>query len=340
MKTLRFAISLISMFILLINTNGQALHFSQYFYSPLNLNPALTGVIDADWRVISNYRTQGSYFSQPLNTLSLSFDKYFEKQNSKIGLGVLYNHDSSMGIVIPSDQFYVSGSGIARISENSYASVGIQLGVVWRRISYFGLSFPDQYDRDIGDFNPNLPLLENFDKKNTIYPDINAGVLWWTKQNKTTLLSGLSLYHINNPTDNFNTETNRVGMRINIHTSVEYRFNSQVYIRPQAYYSRQHKSSVFLIGSSVGIKVSNSKMENIRGINVGAYVRNSFNSTPQSAIIIVGTDYKNWSAYLSTDIDISGQKTKNVYNNAIELSLIYHRPFALLNKFTLPCIRY
>ncbi len=340
MKTFRFVLIIAVMFISINKLDGQALHFSQIFYSPLNLNPALTGVIDADWRLTSNFRTQGKYFSEPLNTISLSFDKYFENQNSKIGLGILYNHDSSFGITIPSDQLYISGSGIARISENSYASVGIQLGFVWRRITYVGLTFPEQYDRDIGDFNPQFPTYEDFDKKSSLYPDINIGGLWWMKKNKMAIQSGISLFHVNNPTDHFLVKTNNVGIRTNVHTSIEYQLNSILHIKPQVYYSRQHKTSMFLIGSSLGLKISNSKIENVRGINLGIYIKNSFNSSLQSAIAVIGTDYKNWSAYLSTDIDISGLKNQPIFNSAIELSLIYHRPFALLNKFTLPCIRY
>jgi hypothetical protein len=37
---------------------GQDIHFSQYYASPLSLNPANTGNYDGDWRLMNSYRQQ------------------------------------------------------------------------------------------------------------------------------------------------------------------------------------------------------------------------------------------------------------------------------------------
>ena len=37
---------------------AQDAHFTQYFTSPLTLNPALTGLVNEDLRFAANYRTQ------------------------------------------------------------------------------------------------------------------------------------------------------------------------------------------------------------------------------------------------------------------------------------------
>ena len=39
-----------------VQSNAQDPNFSQFFSSPLNINPALTGNINADWRAIANFR--------------------------------------------------------------------------------------------------------------------------------------------------------------------------------------------------------------------------------------------------------------------------------------------
>ena len=41
-----------------LQATAQDVHFTQYFTSPLTLNPANTGLVNCDWRVSSNYRTQ------------------------------------------------------------------------------------------------------------------------------------------------------------------------------------------------------------------------------------------------------------------------------------------
>src|SRR4051812_19778681 len=48
--------------------------FSQFFSSPLNVDPALTGNINADWRLISNIRNQWMGSSSPYVTGTVSFD--------------------------------------------------------------------------------------------------------------------------------------------------------------------------------------------------------------------------------------------------------------------------
>ncbi|MEC7159268.1 MAG: type IX secretion system membrane protein PorP/SprF, partial [Bacteroidota bacterium] len=41
---------------LLSTANSQDIHFSQYYASPLTLNPALTGLHGGDFRAVVNYR--------------------------------------------------------------------------------------------------------------------------------------------------------------------------------------------------------------------------------------------------------------------------------------------
>ncbi|MEM6697047.1 MAG: type IX secretion system membrane protein PorP/SprF, partial [Bacteroidota bacterium] len=42
----------------LSRVSAQDIHFSQIGYSPLNLNPALTGIFEGDMRFTGNYRQQ------------------------------------------------------------------------------------------------------------------------------------------------------------------------------------------------------------------------------------------------------------------------------------------
>src|SRR3954464_8133591 len=48
--------------------------FSQFFSSPLNINPALTANINADWRAVSNIRNQWLRAGSPYVTATISFD--------------------------------------------------------------------------------------------------------------------------------------------------------------------------------------------------------------------------------------------------------------------------
>src|ERR1041384_3856408 len=78
--------------------------FSQFFASPLNINPALTADINGKWRVISNYRNQWIGPSNPYTTGTISFDsKIFQNlasnyvdENTRIGVGSMLMYDQSL----------------------------------------------------------------------------------------------------------------------------------------------------------------------------------------------------------------------------------------------------
>ena len=54
--------------------HAQDPHFSQFFASPLTLNPALTGRFDGNFRVAGNYRNQWPTINNAFTTATVSFD--------------------------------------------------------------------------------------------------------------------------------------------------------------------------------------------------------------------------------------------------------------------------
>ena len=63
-------------YFLLLHTGLQAQdpHFSQFFASPLSLNPALTGRFDGTLRVAGNYRNQWPTIDNAFKTYTASVD--------------------------------------------------------------------------------------------------------------------------------------------------------------------------------------------------------------------------------------------------------------------------
>lgn len=55
---------------------AQDIHFSQFYMAPLFLNPAMTGVMNCNHRVIANYRNQWASIlrSNAYNTYNVSYD--------------------------------------------------------------------------------------------------------------------------------------------------------------------------------------------------------------------------------------------------------------------------
>ncbi len=61
--------------------------FSQFFSSPLNINPALTANINADWRAISNYRSQWMGTPSPYVTGTLQNARDIIDAGFYLGIG-------------------------------------------------------------------------------------------------------------------------------------------------------------------------------------------------------------------------------------------------------------
>ena len=57
--------------------------FSQYFSSPLSLNPAFTGYYDGTHRIASNFRNQWVGAGDPFTTASVSFDTRVMREKLK-----------------------------------------------------------------------------------------------------------------------------------------------------------------------------------------------------------------------------------------------------------------
>ena len=103
MKKLRY-ILLFTFYLLLITClHAQDPTFSQFFSSPLNVNPALTANINSDWRAISNYRSQWMGATSPYVTGTISYDSKVERkngflqENNYVGLGGMLMFDRALG---------------------------------------------------------------------------------------------------------------------------------------------------------------------------------------------------------------------------------------------------
>ena len=100
----RFIVGRIVMAILVLlslNTaQAQDPSVSQFWASPLNINPALTGNINGDWRVIMNFRSQWIGPTAPYITGTISHDrKLFVEtlpEGQRFSVGGIFMYDRTI----------------------------------------------------------------------------------------------------------------------------------------------------------------------------------------------------------------------------------------------------
>ncbi len=174
--------------------------FSQYYLSPLQLNPGLAGLSE-DPRVTANYRNQYPGFNHAYRTYALSYDQFFPHRNFGIGFWLL-SDDAGDGILKT-----IKGAGIfsyrIQLNDHFYAKMGAEAGIVQSTLHWNKLLFGDQIDDYLGTVSPGgmpFPTEELApDKNNVVYPDLGFGGVLYGE----TLYAGLAVRHLNTPSPDF-----------------------------------------------------------------------------------------------------------------------------------------
>ena len=78
-------INILGVFLVFTNYTAQEPVFSQFYFNPLYLNPALSGM-DNNFRMFVNSKNQWSKVPTQFNTHSISFDTWQNHQNSSLSM--------------------------------------------------------------------------------------------------------------------------------------------------------------------------------------------------------------------------------------------------------------
>ena len=320
-------ILIMGMMLWAFSAKGQDMHFSQYLSSPSNLNPALNGLFDADYRFVLNHRNQWSSVSIPYTSYSGSADMklripYFKRE--LFGAGILINRDKAGDSEFGTTQLALSFSYIKRMNADStlFVSLGMSGGFTQRSLNYEKLTFDNQYTGDF--FDPSVGSGEVFTNTQFMYFDFSSGInLLYQGSGPYGFNAGFSLSHINRPAQTFfgneNITLSRKGL---FHLSGSYRLNKSIQILPSLMYEKQNTFGEFLWGSSVKISQISKKLD-ARSFYLGFHLR-----AADAYILSTGMDYNNLNIGLSYDVNTSGLYPASHGKGAFEVSLIY-----LLRKF-------
>ena len=109
-------------------TFAQDPNFSQFFASPLTLNPALTGKFDGVYRVAGNYRNQWPTIYNAFTTYTASFDAGILKNKipdyDQFGVGVLGFADQAGDGVLKTNAAALSIAYHKSLDEDGYNQIG------------------------------------------------------------------------------------------------------------------------------------------------------------------------------------------------------------------------
>ena len=299
--------------------------FSQFFSSPLNINPGLTANINADWRVISNFRDQWIGPASPYVTGTVSYDMKImqnkvpnvETENNIIGIGTMLMFDHAMSGVVKSTYASFNLSYNIKLMENDQQKqrLGLGFGAIYgrRHIAFDRLTFEEQFTGS--GFNTSLPTGELALSNMKPYFSASAGIVYTYTSQKSNLDLGVAGFHLNKPKQTFLKDENQIlAMRKVAHANFETFLNERVVLNTNAIYQYQDKASYFSVGGALGYYL---------GDQAGSLFTAGLWYWSKNAIIpYAGLAYGDFQFGLSYDITISKLNQAARKPKTWELSLI------------------
>ncbi len=317
---------------------GQDIHFSQFYASPLSLNPANTGNYVGDWRIMNNYRRQWESITTPFLTNAIAYDRQFYLYNENISGGLIFISDKSGDALLKVNKIYLSGAYHKTINGHTL-HVGYQVGYVQKNFSIDNLTFPDQYDNEIGHFNSQMSNNETVNSQQLSYVDMNTGIIWGKKFNKFSVEAGLALFHINLPRETFFTNANDLHTRKIFTLGGRVDLSKKFFLLPNLLLMGTTGATDYVLGTNVGYNLPQNKIR-AKSVFAGVLLRDGINRNTDAFAAIAGVNFKGLDIGVSYDYNISDLHVASNYLGGLEISIIYTSLSTVLEKIAIPCDRY
>jgi type IX secretion system PorP/SprF family membrane protein len=309
---------------LTIQSFGQDKHFSQYWASPITLNPAFTGKFDGVVRVAGNYRNQWPEINNAFVTQSVSMDMQIMKgriaDNDTWGVGILAFSDKSASGVLQANSVALSSSYHKGLDEdgNHQIGIGFQAAYLEKRLSTTSdkLQFGDALTPN-GWTGISTDVLANRSLRASHF-DLNAGLLYsGSTGGNNNFYAGVSMYHITRPKESFIGANYLANPRFTFYGGGYFGVGEKATLYGSLLHSEQAKSSETLVGAALGMTPN---PESVKPATVFAGLWTRFGD---ALIPYVGLEINDFRFGFSYDVNISSLKTASNSRGGVEISLIY-----------------
>jgi type IX secretion system PorP/SprF family membrane protein len=318
--------------------------FSQFFASPLTLNPALTGKFNGDVRVAGNYRNQWPSINDAFITSTISIDAPIMKAklpvNDTWGIGFMAMTDRTASGVLTSNYVSLSTAYHLALDEDGYHSIGVGFQGTYANQSLDGtrLTFEDGLQLD-GTFLRSPTEAINSEFVTVHYFDMNLGVLYNASTNgNNNYYIGASAYHLNHPKESFlGVDTINVPTRVTAHAGGYFPIvgsPSTIYL--SGLFNTQAGAHEIVLGGAWAISANNDERD---PVNFYAGVWGRFSNVTDALIPYVGLDYNSFSLGLTYDVNVSALQTASQSRGGVEISLIYIKKSSN-GRHAIPCPKF
>ena len=331
-----------------VKVKAQDLHFSQFYNTPLLLNPALTGSFSGGFRLSTCYKNQWQSISpEPYRTFTFSGEKNFRLKllNDYIGAGLTFFTDKAGLSQFGLNHINATCAFHKRFSPKNEITIGLLGGIAQQSVNFASLQWPSQYNG--AGYDPTMPSNE-VDPSNKLLGDFSGGVTWnYTKggemyataNNQFNVNLGVSFFHIIPPnqsvypkkervatTSGYSLTEDRSSIKIMMHGFTIIGFNNdKMAVVPSFMYVLQGPLQDRLVGASLRFLLADASKHTgfMKGaaLSLGGHYRVGDAVLP--AILL---EIDQYALGISYDINTSNLTTASSGKGGIEISLRYISP--------------
>ena|ERR1700741_326925 len=311
---------------------GQDMHFTQFYSTPLYLNPAFAGAGGCT-RAFLTYRNQWPGISKAYKSYLVSADHFI--QQNHIGIGLVVGQDVAGTGNLKTTIVNPILAYETRLGKTVGMRVGFQPGLAIRSINLNNLTFGDQIAR-----GGNVSTMEAPPASKTFF-DFGTGALFYSKK----YWGGFSVYHITRPDESLIEGDAKLPVKYSVHGGGKFILNEDEKdeVNKQAlttafHYRGQKEFDQFDVGVYYTKYIFNLGLW-YRGIpGLKAYKPGYRNDDAIAVIIGVTNDRMNFG--YSYDITIS--KLARISNGAHEICIAYTvcTKMKKKNKMVIPCPKF
>jgi len=313
--------------------HAQDPQFAHFYNNSLLYNPAFAGNIDLG-RFSLGYRNQWPGIPGAFVSYAFSYDHYFSKFNSGMGLQIINDRAGSGGLTTTGANYMYAYQ--IPIASQTAILAGIKAGYYNRRFDFNRFTFADQIARD----DAPESITNNF-RESIGYFNFGQGLVFYHIEK---YWFGLSFDHLNNPQNSFGENQSQLPVRTSLQGGWNFNVNKNFNGRAQSVltaaflYKAQQKWDQLDLGAYY-------KMEPVsfgvwyRGLPLKSNESSAHNA--DAILLLAGFDYDRITFAYSYEITIS--PLINNTNGAHEVSLVLNYPKSKRRKkryYKIPCPKF
>jgi hypothetical protein len=300
------------------------------------LLPSETGTHANKWVASAYINSKVILKDMPLRSYAFSGDYQIKRGLQSIYVGGGLGTMKILGSPYQENEFYVTGA-YHKIIRNHTLHIGFQPGLLTRNLDTGSLQFPDQYDRETGNYNPDVPTNETVAlADNAVGLNLNVGLAYGYRMNQAYSKIVLAARNLTKPNLSFSNNSVTQARQWIAQVKTDYYLTNVDIVKAFLMLRNTSMQTETFLGGQLMNKLvrKNLFMNEISG---GTFVALRNNKHPNNIVFQMGFGMQNLKVGLAYSYNFVGNQASVNSFNTYEVVLSLVGLNTNLEHFRVPC---